>query len=112
MDRHERDTWQEGAQLLIGNVVVVPAAVDVWAYDGQWGGELAISGAVQLELTDEAALQLSLEEKHAIQIRSVSQRSAGETTVHFSGIGPPPFSPHAVLRAPGKRDTEQNRAAS
>ena len=112
MERHERDTWQERAQLLIGGVVVVPAAVDVWAYDGQWGGELVVNGKVKLELSDEAALQLSLEQTHPIQIRSVSQRSAGETTVHFSGVGEPPFSPHAVPKALSRPDAKPDRAAS
>jgi hypothetical protein len=112
MERHEKDNWQEGAHLLLGGAVVVPAKVDVWAYDGKWGGELAISGAVRLELSDEAELQLSLEERHPIRIRSVSQRSADSTTVHFSGVGEPPFSPHAVPRPVEKRDAEQDLTAS
>jgi hypothetical protein len=99
MDRHEADSWPEGGRLVLGGVVLVAARVNVWSYDGKWGGEAVLRGNVQLAPSDTAALVLAYEDTHhPVEIRTVSRRSANETTVHFTGLAQPPFSPHAVLK--------------
>ena len=99
MDRHEADSWQEGCRLIIGGVVLVDTSVNVWSYDGRWGGEAVVRGTAELQVSDSAALVLAFEgTQHPIQIGTVSRRSANETTIHFTGLGPPPFSPHAIMR--------------
>ena len=96
MIRHEAETWQEVGRLLISGIVVVTAEMSVWSYDGRWGGEALLNTNFPLVESDSAAVLLALEGEHQIEIKSVSHRSPGHTTIHFVGRGVPPWSPHAV----------------
>ena len=113
MERYESDSWQESGRLVLGGVVLVAASVSVWSYDGKWGGEAVFGGNVHLEPSDTAALKLAYEDKHhPVEIRTVSRRSANETTVHFTGLAQPPFSPHAVLKVVDSSPEADEMAAS
>jgi hypothetical protein len=112
MERHESDSWQESGRLVLGGVVLVAASVNVWSYDGRWGGEAVVHGNVELEPTDSAALVLAFEDtRHEVEIRTVSRRSENETTIHFSGRGTPPFSPHAVVRSRVEAEPDEMAAS-
>lgn len=96
MVRHESDAWEERCKVVIAGAVIVPSVVRVWSYDGKWGGEAVMPRRLDLPESEAAALLIEMDGRHPVEIKSVSHRSRHETTVHFVGQGPPPFSPHAV----------------
>ena len=99
MIRHEPDSWQEECRLVIGEALVIPAAVSVWSYNGKWGGEARVATHIALSEMEKTSLLIEFGGPHPVKLMSVSHRAPGTTTVHFVGEGAPPFSPSAVLKA-------------
>ncbi|MEO8538599.1 MAG: hypothetical protein ABI577_02585 [bacterium] len=98
--------WQEDCRLLIGGAVAIPSHVSVWSYDACWGGEVTFPLNAALSRLEYAALALEFDGAYPIHMVSVTHRAADQTTVHFEGEGPPPFTIGGVASVEGDRATQ------